>query len=72
MDNSINKMFLNAINSTGKDQQFFKAIIERVDGETGEILIKETEYYSMAILMQVIDEIKVAYPDIMVLELKQY
>ena len=58
--NPITGIFVQTIGKKGGE--FYRAYVEYVDNETGEILVGITEYYSKDVLEMVVDDALAHYP----------
>lgn len=69
MNNTITDIFVQSIGKRGGE--FYRAHVEYVDNETGEILVGITEYYSKDVLEMVVDDALAHYPMAKVLKIEK-
>ena len=69
MNNTITDIFVQSIGKRGGE--FYRAYVEYVDNETGEILVGITEYYSKDVLEMVVDDALAHYPMAKVLKIEK-
>ena len=69
MNNTITDIFVQTIGKKGGE--FYRAHVEYVDNETGEILVGITEYYSKDVLEMVVDDALAHYPMAKVLKIEK-
>ena len=67
--NPITYIFVKYIGKRGGE--FYRAHVEYVDNETGEILVGITEYYSKDVLEMVVDDALAHYPMAKVLKIEK-
>ena len=69
MNNTITDIFVRSIGK--RCGEFYRAHVEYVDNETGEILVGITEYYSKDALEMVVDDALAHYPMAKVLKIEK-